>query len=97
MENEVEQDFNTKLMINMSHPVLLNQDIYCESIMWIKNDSGKGEWKCLKQKRNGVDSLFKIPEERERISEESIKYLIYLPCNCSDHESCPYVPNVKVG
>ncbi len=97
MENGVEQSSETKTLLHVIHPVLLNQDKDCPKIKWTEAPSGEGEWKCLKQERSGVASILSIPREREKIPRENIDYLIYHQCNCVNHESCQYMQNMETG
>ena len=97
MENGVEQSLETRSMLHTIHPALSNQDVCCPKIKWTEAPSGEGEWKCLEQERSGVASILRISEEREKIPQENIDYLIYHQCNCSNHKSCDYLSNRKAG
>jgi hypothetical protein len=80
-----------KFMLQCIHPVSVQQDIYCPRIKWIEdNGKGKGEWKCLKQKRGGFVAILNNPHEKEKIERENIDYFIYFPCNCNNHKNCIY-------
>ena len=97
LKNKVGQPLQLKASINILHSIGFNQDINCPIIKWTEDFFGDGEWKCLRQERNGISAILSVPKEREKIPRENLDYFIYLPCNCSNHESCPYILNMKAG